>query len=204
MYTVSTSNRKTYHHGALGPALLDAADALLQEAGSGALSLREVARRAGVSPTACYRHFATREALLAALAERGFREFGMAMSAAVTQAENEARDRFAAMGVAYVLFAVARPGRFRLMFGPAIIDRRQYPGLKTIADAAFARLQQAASDGDAAPSGRVLTDDTGRAVNVAAIAAWSLVHGLSQLIIDGALPVEHAEALAKAVTSKRP
>ena len=134
---MSTSPSRAYHHGALKTALLDAADALLDEGGAGAVSLREAARRAGVSATAPYRHFADKEALLAALATRGFEQFG----AALEDAARDESDPLAAMGLAYVRFALARPGRFRLMFGPGISDRSRYPELQAAAARAFEWLE---------------------------------------------------------------
>lgn len=96
----------TYHHGELRPALLRAAAKILESEGREAISLRDLARRAGVSHAAPYRHFADREALFAALAEEGF---------ALLAAELEGKPR-QAQAVAYVRFALANPGRFRLMF----------------------------------------------------------------------------------------
>ena len=91
-------------------------------------SLREAARRTGVSANATYRHFADKEALLAALATRGFVE----LAETLVEAAAQASDPMAAMGQAYVRFALARPGRFRLMFGPTIADRELYPELKYV------------------------------------------------------------------------
>src|SRR6185503_17019443 len=96
----------TYHHGELRPALLRAAAKVLEAEGREAVSLRDLARRAGVSHAAPYRHFADREALLAALAEEGF---------VLLAAELEGKPR-REQAVAYVRFALANPGRFRLMF----------------------------------------------------------------------------------------
>lgn len=155
---MSTSARP-YHHGDLRAALLDAADALLDAGGDGAVSLRECARAAGVSPAAAYRHFADKDALLAALAARHFAEFGQALAVP-----------FAAQGAAYVRFALARPGRFRLMFGPLLRRAGDDPGLRTAAAAAFAALEQAAGGREAG------------------LRAWATVHGLAHLLLDGALP----------------
>ncbi|HYZ34333.1 MAG TPA: WHG domain-containing protein [Crenalkalicoccus sp.] len=188
MLSVSTSARGAYHHGALRAALLDAADALLDEGGAGAVSLREAARRAGVSATAPYRHFADKEALLAALAARGFEAFGAALAAAAAEGPKP----LLAMGLAYVRFALARPGRFRLMFGPGIADRARYPELLEAQRRAFGHLA-AATGGGGRPD----------APSTAAVAAWAQVHGLAQLILDGMLPVEQAEALTQAVTAMR-
>ena len=104
MCAVSTS-KSAYHHGDLKAALLDAADALLDEGGPGAVSLREAARRAGVSAMAPYRHFADKEALLAALAARAFMAFGKAMR----EAAEGSSDPLRMMGDVYVRFARARP-----------------------------------------------------------------------------------------------
>lgn len=179
--------RATYHHGDLRAALLAAARALLDEGGVAAVSLREAARRAGVSPAACYRHFADKDALLTALAVQGFEEFAQALG----QASQGAREPFAEMGVAYVAFAVQRPGMFRLMFGPAVADRSRSPELLA-AMAGSTRLFESGLKGrsQAAP-----------ADPVAGLRAWATVHGLATLAIDGMLsqydPVMLARALAK-------
>jgi len=186
---VSTPELARYHHGALRPALLDAADVLLDEGGTGAVSLREAARRAGVSPTAAYRHFDSKEALLAAVAARGFHDF----AAALDEAAHLSNDPLSARGVAYVHFALTRPGRFRLMFGPAIRDKSRHPDLLQAAENAFGRFAQfvaASGAGDRNP-------------REAAVAAWALVHGLAQLAIDGMLPGEDPLAIARTITRKR-
>ncbi|MCW8086812.1 TetR/AcrR family transcriptional regulator [Sabulicella glaciei] len=154
-----STSAKPYHHGDLRAALLDAADSLLDAGGDGAVSLREAARIAGVSPTAAYRHFADKEALLAALAARHFAQFGAALGAAGLDAQ----------GIAYVRFALARPGRFRLMFGPLLSRAKAHPELLAASQAAFDALTRIAGGREAA------------------IRAWALVHGLSHLLLDGAL-----------------
>ena len=145
----------TYHHGDLPAALLRTAAKILEKQGAEALSLREVARRAGVSHNAPYRHFPDRERLLAALAAQGFELLGQAL------ASRPRRE----MGEAYVEFALAHPQRFRLMFGGLVKSADQ--------DAhAYESLQKAFADlGEQAP--------------YAAAAAWGLVHGLSQLLLAG-------------------
>lgn len=161
------TSSKPYHHGDLRAALLDAADALLDEGGDGAVSLREAARRAGVSAAAAYRHFADKEALLAALALRGFEAFGAAMRAAVAVGDVPPH---VAHGRAYLRFARARPGRFRLMFGPLLARAGAHPALLAASKAAFAALQADAGDRDAA------------------LRRWGLVHGLAHLMLDEAIP----------------
>jgi AcrR family transcriptional regulator len=116
------STSRSYHHGDLRAALLTAAGEMLEKQGLASLSLREVARRAGVSHNAPYRHFPDRESLLAALAAQGFEQFGDAL---------ERRPR-REMGEAYVEFALEHPQRFRLMFsgGHGASDHRAYEALK--------------------------------------------------------------------------
>lgn len=166
---------KPYHHGDLRAALLDAADALLDEGGDGAVSLREAARRAGVSPTAAYRHFADKEALLAALALRAFEAFGAAMGAAVAAGDVSP---YVARGRAYLRFALARPGRFRLMFGPLLARSAAHPALLAASRQAFEALQASAGGRDEA------------------LRSWGMVHGLAHLLLDQAIPeTGEAEAL---------
>jgi AcrR family transcriptional regulator len=180
--------RTTYHHGDLRTALLSAARALLDEGGVTAVSLREATRRAGVSPAACYRHFADKEALLTALAVQGFEEFAQALG----QACKGAREPFAEMGIAYVEFAVQRPGMFRLMFGPAVADRSRSPELLA-AIAGSTRLFESGLK----TSPHVVPDDP-----VAGLRAWATVHGLATLAIDGMLPQYDPVMLARALAKK--
>jgi len=151
----------TYHHRDLRTALLRAAGKRLEKQGITSLSVREAARRVGVSHNAPYRHFADREALLAALAAQGFEMLGQAMRGQTGRG----------MGEAYVRFALRYPQRFRLMFGGQVALEK-YPRLRAAASSASDQLQTAfsAHGGD---------------VRSAAAAAWSLVHGLCHLILDG-------------------
>lgn len=179
--------RATYHHGDLRAALLLAARALLDEGGVPAVSLREAARRAGVTPAACYRHFVDKEALLTALAVQGFEAFEQALA----QAAEGTREPFAEMGVAYVAFAVQHPGMFRLMFGPAVADRSRSPELLAAIAGSTRLFEQGLKTGK-----RAAAPDP-----VAGLRAWATVHGLATLAIDGMLaqydPVMLARALAK-------
>jgi AcrR family transcriptional regulator len=132
-------------------AVLAEAGQLIEQEGLASLSIREAARRAGVSHNAPYRHFPDRDSLLAALAEQGFQELEKTLEGL----------RGRALGEAYVRFALARPHRFRLMFGTrrASVMRERFA-------LAFAGLADAQAAG---------------------AAAWALVHGLAQLLIDGHL-----------------
>src|SRR5512138_3056489 len=110
-----------YHHGELRRALLDAAAAVVERDGVGALSLRDLARRLGVSHAAPAHHFADRTALLVELAADGYARFGAALAEAARR-EREPFERLLAVGRAYVRFALDHPGRFRVMFGRELAE----------------------------------------------------------------------------------
>lgn len=167
-----------YHHGHLREALVQEGLRLLEEAGEAGFSLRELARRVGVSANAAYRHFASREALLEALAANGFRRFGAAQAQALVAADHPLRG-FLAAGHAYVAFARAQPGLFRLMFGRFSIGRAEGE-MAQAGELAFQGLRHAVAAALAKPVGDAVVD-------VAALHAWSLVHGLSVLVLDGHL-----------------
>lgn len=173
------SDSAAYHHGNLRQALLDAGLALL-EAGAagepGELSLRELARRVGVSANASYRHFADKDALLMALAAEGFRRMGAAQArAALTERQPKLRHR--AAGKAYIRFARDNPALFRLMFGRFSASHRSEE-LSEAGGAAFEALRAGVAQARGLPPG-----DPG--VMVAAMHSWALVHGLSLLLLDG-------------------
>jgi AcrR family transcriptional regulator len=176
--------RSTYHHGNLGPALIAAARQLLDASGPGAVSLREAARRVGVSATATYRHFNDKDHLLAAVAAEGYREFAERLRAA-----EAGEDGFSAVGVAYIEFALEHPGLFRLMFGPLLREREQYPDLGAAADSAFEALLQGAKR---SVSGR---NEDAESI---AYAAWSFAHGLARLVLDDVIPRERALKVCRA------
>jgi AcrR family transcriptional regulator len=162
---MSTSRRKkpTYHHGDLSAALLKAAAELLEEQGLAGVTLREVARRAGVSHNAPYRHFPDLQSLLAALAADGFRMFDARVGGTAG----------ATMGESYLAFALEHPERFRLMFsGPLFY--RDHPGLRDAALRSYEGLVSAFRARSDLPD-----------PEAAAAAAWSMVHGLAQLLLGG-------------------
>jgi len=185
---VAAMKRDTYHHGALRQTLLQEARALLDEGGPEAVTLREAARRSGVSATATYRHFRDKDALLAALAVEGFEEFGERLAASVADGRP-----FSEMGRAYVAFALDRPGLFRLMFSSLLARRSEHPEFEAASARAFLALQ-------AASRGHELTPARDEA---AAISAWSLAHGLAHLLLDRVIPSEVREATLDAVFGPR-
>jgi AcrR family transcriptional regulator len=195
MFTLSTPlEERSYHHRDLRRALIRSALEILSEAGIAGLSLRAAARRAKVSAMAPYRHFADKEALLAAVAEYGFRQLTARFSAAAGAAKDP-RAALNALGVAYVVFARDEPSLFKLMFGPAIERKSTHQGLDEAGCACFDALRQAVE------AARFFDSD--RQPRDVSLACWSLVHGLASLIVDGRLVAEDAgsaEAIATRLT----
>jgi AcrR family transcriptional regulator len=163
-----------YHHGDLRAALMREAGRMLASAGPEALSLRELARALGVSHNAPYKHFANREALLAALAAEGFRDLTAEGHDAASDAPPGEGMR--ARALAYIRFALRHPAVFKLMFSRDIKGR------------AHAELGEAARDGFFALRQAVAGGATDRAANDTALAAWAFVHGIAHLLIDQQIP----------------
>jgi AcrR family transcriptional regulator len=164
---------KPYHHGNLRESLLEAADVVLARQGAAGITLRDVAKQAGVSHAAPYHHFASLDDMLAAVAERGFMRLAAAMSGA--PATTDTREQLLQISEAYVNCARANPAQFRLMFGPLLARKREYPALQVAAESAFGCLLAAATAHDPENGAEL------------ALVGWSLAHGLSNLLIDGAL-----------------
>jgi AcrR family transcriptional regulator len=186
-----------YHHGNLRGALIDAAVEVVREGGPEALSLRELARRVGVSHAAAYRHFADREALVDAVAERALDALTAAMERRLSDADDvepvrRARRRLFATGAGYVEFALAETGLFRLLF-TAYPDPPDGKGAAEAKEDPYGMLNAALDDlvavGYLSPDVRVGADVT----------CWSAVHGFAVLNVEGPLrglpPAERERAL---------
>lgn len=169
--------RTAYHHGDLRRALVLVARAVLKEEGADALTLRAAARKAGVTHAATYRHFQSKDALLAAVAEEGFRSLERALRRSLAGAEGPV-GRLASMAVAYVDFARRQPASFRLMLGPGAPNKAAYPPLEAAARETFAILVGAVSACQA--RGRMRSAPPLRL----ATAAWATMHGLATLVAD--------------------
>ncbi|MFH8883538.1 TetR/AcrR family transcriptional regulator [Streptomyces californicus] len=176
----------TYHHGDLRAACLRAARELLEEDGSAALSLRAVARRAGVSATAPYRHYSDREALVSAVAAEGYRE--LAEHLARAHPAPSTPDELAAVAVAYVRFALEHPALFRAMFAEPCDPTSEERVAATEAISAYVRTIV----GAAFP---------GVDAEALSTTVWALVHGLAFLHLDGKLDSSSPEIVAAQVTS---
>lgn len=181
----SVKSSRAYHHGALRPALIEAAEAVLAERGVQGFSLRETARRAGVSPAAPAHHFRDASGLLTAVAAGAFRDLGDSLQAAELAGNREARIR--AQGVAYVRFALANRARFDLMWRAALLNRDD-PDYAAAATRAFILLDRAVRGGEGGVSG------PGGPETAPSVACWSMVHGFATLALDGTFGTEPGAA----------
>lgn len=178
---------RRYHHGDLRRALTSAGIDLIAEQGVGALTLRAVARRAGVSHNAPYNHFVDKAALLAAIVESGFAQLEAALDSAYQRTEGALLDRVCATGAAYVRFAISQPALFRLMFRPEL--REQSKSDRKAQESS--PLQNPKGAVGVLIAGLHCSQEAGEVVDgdeaVLALASWSLVHGLAELLLNGKL-----------------
>jgi AcrR family transcriptional regulator len=175
--------RANYHHGDLARELVEASLAILGEVGAEGLSLREAARRAGVNHRAVYRHYADKRALLAAIAEGGYRVLRSEMEEAVRAAAGSdagparARRTLVAIAEAYLRFALREPARFQVMFGPRLNRDERFPSMEQaiqeLVAVLYAELKAAGPD-----AASVVLRDRG-------ISLWSTMHGMSSLVLAG-------------------
>ena len=181
---------RPYHHGDLRQAVLTAAVAALAESGPAQLSLRDLARRAGVSHAAPAHHFGDKAGLLTAIAAQGYQ----LLAEALTAARQRSAD-FLEVGVAYVRFAVEHRAHFEVMFRPDLY----HPD-----DPEVATARQRAADALYGGVGSVAATGRGPDIPLAGVAAWSLVHGFATLWLNHALPMtlgDDPETAARAVAA---
>lgn len=180
---MATSTR-SYHHGDLPTALVQAALELLEEGAATELSLRAAARRAGVSTAAPYRHFADRDALLSAVAAVGYRDLATQLAAANPSPQTP--DDLADIAIAYVNFALQRPGLFRAMFAEPCdpTSPERVAAVAAISEYLRSIVRQA-----------LPTSDPEAMAN----AVWALVHGLAFLHLDGKFDASSPDTVATTV-----
>lgn len=180
---------RPYHHGDLRRVLVSTAVEVVGETGAAALSLREVARRAGVSHAAPSHHFGDKAGLLTAVAAEGYRLLAATLTEAMATTGS-----FQEVGVAYVRFAVSHRAHFEVMFRPELYHEHDAELVEARASAGELLFRPAA---DAAHVGDARQVEAG-------LAAWSLVHGVATLWLSGNLPAaagDDPEAIARAVTA---
>lgn len=173
------ARQRPYHHGNLREALLEAGIALIGDVGPAGFTLREAARRAGVSHNAPYRHFRDKDALLAALAAQGFEELTASMLRAAAK-ERMPLERLRVAGAAYIDYALRRPEHFTVMFDAPAADTgdpAHAAGARAFATLA-GFIVECQKEGELAP---------GDPLQIARV-AWSLVHGIAKLAIAGRFP----------------
>jgi AcrR family transcriptional regulator len=181
-----STSKPPYHHGDLRAALVRAAMELLEESGETALSLRAVARCAGVSPAAPYRHYADREALVSAVAAVGYGELAERLAAAHPSPSTS--EELARVAIAYVRFALDRPALFRVMFGEPCDRDDDDRGAATAAVSQYVHTIVE----------RVFPRADTEAL---ATAVWALVHGLAFLHLDGKLDASSPSVVAERVSA---
>ena len=170
--STATAESRRYHHGDLSRALVDAARKILETDGPAALSLRAVAREAGVSPAAPYHHFKDKAELLEAVAHEGWVELDQALSKARASTENLG-DRMTNLGVAYVCFARDNPALYRVMYDrsrdkDALPDQLKDGG-------AYCQVRDTLAERSSAPVAEI-------DLELATIAGWCAGHGLAEMI----------------------
>lgn len=190
---MQTRSKTTYHHGDLRNSLIAAAEALLKQKGLTELSLREVAKAAGVSNAAPYRHFRDKNALIEALAEGGFLQLKAGCDGAQKKYPAEPERQLVEAGMAYLFYAVEKPAIVHLMFGGVISLDDCGATLKQAADEAYGSLGQIVVNGQKAG----IYQDADAADLT--LTAWSTVYGLSLMVTGGLL---HTRTKSRAQVKK--
>jgi len=174
-----TSQTRAYHHGDLRAALLAEAAAMIAEGGSAGVTMRAIGQRLGVSRAAPYRHFADKTALLVAVAANGFHRLGARLRALDAGASRSGVERLRRLGEEYVRFALENPAHYRLMYGREALTREELPELREAAEALFEQFVEVIR---AHQRSGLIKRQNARAQ---AYVAWSAVHGLASLVIEG-------------------
>jgi AcrR family transcriptional regulator len=186
------SKKRAYHHGDLARALVTAALDVIGKRGPEAFTLREVAAAVGVTHGAAYRHFEDKQALLAAVAEEGYRGLAQKLASAANAAITDPAARVRSLGAVYVAFAMARPAHYRVMWGPRVNEDGRFPSLEAAIAEAFALVITEFERGQA--SGAFRDDEPARDL---AVAFWVAAHGYVELVLRRRLKVK-SEAVAVA------
>ena len=162
-----TKSTKSYHHGNLKQELIHCACRLCEENGYETLSMRSIAKESGVSQTAPYRHFDTKESLYASVAMEGFKKLSVATNIDVSK--KVTKDNLVKTGVNYINFGLNNANTYDLMFGTAVGDFSSYPDLLDCANATYENMKLSFSK---------LSDDSDEIIAYKCITLWSMLHGL--------------------------
>lgn len=175
---VERQKPKPYHHGDLRYALIQAGLEMLAEGGAAALELRKVARRAGVSHAAPYRHFVDKQALIAAINEEGFRQLAQRIRNTLRESSDDSLEQLQAIARAYVLFARENPWLMREMYSGLSIEREAFPSLQSASKAVFHIYAEVVERGQ--EQGSIVEGDPAALAGV----LWSVLHGVAILVIE--------------------
>ena len=178
----SAAVAKPYHHGNLRAKLIETAIDIIRDEGVEAVTLRALAARIGVSHAAPYRHFASKRALLAAIATEGFRLMLDAQREWLDQSPSDPLSQVRATGMAYIDFAQKHPEHFRIMFGREVGSRSKFPELQAASTPTFMSVVEGVRQCQA--QGILRTDSP---TNIA-VMLWAAVHGLTILAMDKQIP----------------
>jgi len=179
------SGKKAYHHGNLAESLLNAVDQLASQFGFEAVTLRGCAKLVGVSPSSAFRHYVDKRALLTAFATRALHQLSDAMAAAKHTALQEETNAFYAVGLAYIEFALDKPAFFRAMWREEAIYSNDEEYV-----AAANQLSAHLRGGFA----ETIEDNDPARFSAQELLAWSSVHGLAKLFIDGPVAREESKS----------
>jgi AcrR family transcriptional regulator len=168
---------KNYHHGNLGEVLVDVAREIVKSGGAATFSLRDAARQAGVTPGAVYKHFDSKDTLLAAVAVAGFEQLAQRVALAVSKSAR--KERLSTIGLSYVTFAIDEPHLFNLMFGPNGPNgpKALRSNIVSPPGGIFDALQSAIAEMQGVTHTQVKEQDLAL--------AWATAHGAARLVNDG-------------------
>jgi AcrR family transcriptional regulator len=172
------TKRKTYHHGDLKNALIEAGAEILSKEGIGALSLRKVAQKAGVSHAAPYAHFADKQALIAAISTEGFRRLYDEIYAAGQRYQGDPVRRLVEGAWAYVQFALHVPDQFKVTMSGVVEKEKDYPAFVEMSQKSFALVVEIVEECQAAG---ILNPGP---ADLMAVSVWSLIHGFVTLLLE--------------------